>query len=114
KPDVTNLILCIHSYRLVWELVDDGLVSLDRCIVGSLLLTCKANIKLCSRCVFFIWRSADNIGENSHRTIQRPRERNPQNPQFFAVQINFTHAELSLNRVVEMCAARISFDQLEV
>ena len=67
-----------------------------------------------SRCVPSIRRRADNIRENSHRSIQRRRDRNPQQLQFFSIQISLTDAELPLDRLIKMCAARISFDQLEI
>jgi hypothetical protein len=106
--------LGIDGYWLIRKLVHDGLISLDRCIVRSLLLTRHANIKLRSCGVSSIRRGADDIRENGYRSIQRRRDGNPQQLQFFSIQINLTNTKLPLDRFIKMWVARISFNQLEI
>ena len=79
-----------------------------------LFLAREANVKLRSRCVLSVGRCPNNVSENSHRAIQRRRNRDAKDFQLLPGQINFADTKLCLDCFIEVRAGRISFDQLAI
>src|SRR5439155_26216640 len=114
QPDITDLILRISWDRLVWKCVDHSLVRFDWHLGQVLFLACEANVELSARCVFPVWRGADDVRENRYSPIQRVPKRDPQNFPLFASQIHFAYAKLRLDCFIEVWVTGISFDQLPI
>ena len=110
-PEIADLILRIGRDRLVWKFGHHSLVRFNPHLWNSLFLARQADVELRASCVFPVWRTADNVGEDRHCLIQRVSKRDAQNLLLFASEIHFADAKLPLDCVIEVRVAGISFDQ---
>ena len=69
EPDVTNLILRVGGYRIVWKFINHRLISLNGGIVCSLFFACQSDVELRASGVFSVRSRADDGGENVDRPI---------------------------------------------